>query len=342
MKRNIGKSKNIIYCLFFMGILVTLMIPSTAFAKPPPNPHEQSVPVQLRLIREYLVDMEERLGTKMDDMEGRLNDKLGNIQSSVNIGNSKLDVLQESADRIEGIANDIYDEVTAVNIDLTTTLCFDLNVAHEESIGGHGEFGVGWPNVLDAKAVFTAAGSYGFGVGMGNQICIQVPLYSVETFPPLFTDTQEFNALVAAFAAPAQNVVPLVADIYTKLMPTPQEGIWAIANVIEAASGEDISSGQNDEWVVGARPDLLARPDVLLDPIVPDFIVQLVNNAPTLINTAIVSPCTLIDQTPFGPILNTNSGGTYEWLCGAHADALVTIVGVVNDILSVVNALNPF
>ena len=165
MQRNSSKSKNIIYCLFVISISLLIIIPSTAFAKQPPNPHEQSVPVQLRLIREYLVVMEERLGTQMTDMEGRLSTQMTDMEGRLD---DTLLTLQLTAD-------EIYDVVTAVNIDMTTTLCFDLNVAHEESVGGHGEFGVGWPNVLDAKAVFEAAGSYGFGVGMGNQICIQVP-----------------------------------------------------------------------------------------------------------------------------------------------------------------------
>jgi len=283
-------------------------------AKRPPNPHEQSVPVQLRLIRASLVD----LSNQMSAMEASLNGKISDVQSSVNVGNGKLDVLQTSADSI-------YDVVTSVDITMTTEVCFDAAVYNEYSIGGHGEFGVGWPNVLDAKLAVEADGGYGAGVGIGNQICIQVPLYSVESNVPLFTNTGEFDDLIAAIAMPAQNVVPLIGEVYTALMPTPAEALQAVENVITAAT---------------TKPEDLLRPDIVLDPIVPQILKDFVTKAPDIIEGAVLDPCGTFANSPLGAQL---APSTYDWICLLDPDetqqALDTIVGVVNSILPLVETI---
>jgi hypothetical protein len=105
------------------------------------------------------------LSQQLTDTESRLNDKLGQLQNDVTLGNDKLDT--------------IYEEITRVDITMTTVLCFDVGVTHDERVGGHGEFGVGWPNILDAKAIVQADGGYGINVGIGNQNCLIIPVSSM-------------------------------------------------------------------------------------------------------------------------------------------------------------------
>jgi len=296
-----------------MGVLISLLISPLAFAKPPPDPSEQSVPVQLRLIRENLVLMEERLARQMAD-----------IQSSVDVGNGKLDVLQQSADNLQQTANDIYGVVTEVNIELTTTLCFDAGAKFEAGVGIHDEVGIGWPNVLSAKATLQGEGGFSGELAVASQICVEVPLYSVESYHQLFTNGGEFDDLIAAIALPSQSVVPVIAEVYTAVMPTPNEAFLAMANVLDASTGYDIFTG-----VTGTpHPQDLLRPDLLLEPIIPHAVVNFIAEVPAALTTALLYPCETLEDTPIGAALKGRPD--VEFLCKAQSDSLQVVFSVVN------------
>jgi len=314
-----------------MGVLFSLLISPIALADPPPDPKEQSVPVQLRLIRGNLVLMEERLSQQMTDMEGRLDSTMADIQSSVNVGNGKLDVLQSSAD-------DIYDVVTAVNVELTTTLCLDEGVTGALDGGAHGEFGVGWPNVLDAKAILQGNAGFAVGVGVGNQICIEIPLYSVASNLELLNstnwDTTEFDEMVAFVGGAAQTVMPFYAAIYGELMPTPAQAIEALDNVISASTGFNIYDGKVYPGDVDL--EMLAHPDLMLDPIIPPFIDAFIANAPSVALQVVNDPCGALRKSPLGSALDIPE---LNWLCKANAKAINDIFGWLEEVYSWVKAI---
>jgi hypothetical protein len=321
--------KSVLYRSLIMGVMISLLVSPIALADPPPDPKEQSIPVQLRLIRENLVLMEARLALQMTDMEGRLDSTMGDIQSSVNVGNGKLDALQRTAE-------DIYGVVTEVNIELTTTLCFDAGAKFEGGVGIHDEVGVGWPNVLSAKAILQGEGGFSGELAVASQICVQVPLYSVESYNQLFTNGNEFDDLIAAIALPSQSIVPVIAEVYTEVMPTPDEAFLAMANVLDASTGYNIFTG-----VTGpAHPQDLLRPDLLLEPIIPHAVVNFIAQVPAAVTAALLNPCGTLEDTPIGAALKGRPD--VEFLCQAHADSLQVVFTVVNNIINAVKKVLSF
>lgn len=309
--------KSVLCRPLLIGVLISLLVSPLALADPPPDPKEQSIPVQLRLIRENMVLMEERLSGQM-----------ANIQSSVDVGNGKLDNLQISADLLQVTSDHIYNVVTAVDIELTHTVCFEGGANFEVMMGIHDEVGIGWPNVLSAKAIFQGEGAIAGGAAVNGQFCVEVPLYSVESWVPLF-DNQggEFDDLVAALALPSQSVMPVIAKIYTELMPTPDEAILAVANVTEAATGYDVYTGNFGD------PDYeaLLRPDELLAPIIPDAAIAFLEGIPGALTTALLDPCKALEDTPIGQALKGRDD--VEFLCKAHAGALQQTVLFIEGVL---------
>jgi hypothetical protein len=321
--------KSVLNRSLFMGVLISLLISPIALADPPPDPKEQSVPVQLSLIRENLVLMEERLAQQMTDMEGRLDSTMGDIQSSVNVGNGKLDDLQVSAD-------EIFNVVTAVNIELTSTLCFDASGKFEAFVGIHDEVGIGWPNVLSAKAILQGEGALGTELAVANQLCVEVPLYSVESYKQLFTNGGEFDDLIAALALPSQSVVPVLAEVYTELMPTPDEAFLAMANVIDASTGYDIFTGTTGT----PNHALLLRPDLLLEPVIPHAAIAFIAEVPAALAEALLNPCKALKDTPIGAALEGRED--VEFLCEAQAKSLQVVFSVVNWINNAVKKVLSF
>lgn len=321
--------KSFLYRSFSMGVMISLLISPLAFADPPSDPKEQSVPVQLTLIRENLVLMEQRLAQQMTDMESRLDATMADIQSSVNVGNGKLDDLQASAD-------EIFNVVTAVNIELTTTLCFDAGAKFEGSVGIHDEVGIGWPNVLSAKAILQGEGAIAGELTVASQLCVQVPLYSVESYDQLFTNGGEFDDLIAALALPSQSVVPVLAEIYTELMPTPDQALEAMGNVTEASTGYNVYTG-----TIGIpNPVALLRPDILLEPVIPHAAVAFIAEVPGALTAALLDPCGTLEDTPIGAALKDRDDVAF--LCQAHADTLQGIGIAVSWLFNAIDAFLDF
>jgi hypothetical protein len=300
-----------------MGVLISLLVSPIALADPPPDPKEQSVPVQLTLIRDYLVEMEGRLSQQMTDMEGRMSAAIADVQSSVDVGNGKLDVLQVTA-------NDIYGVVTEVNIDLTTTYCFGGDAKWESMVGIHDEVGIGWPNVLSAKAIAQGETALVGEIAGSSEICVEIPLYSVESYNQLFTNGGEFDALIAALALPSQSVVPIIAEVYTELMPSPDEALEAMNNVSVASTGWNLYTGAFGSPNHAA----LLRPDILLEPVIPHAALDFLAQVPGALEAALLDPCGTLEDTPIGMALEGRDD--IEFLCDAHAGFLWGIAEVVD------------
>lgn len=334
--------RSLVYRSLFMGVMISLIISPIALADPPANPKEQSVPVQLTLIQDYLVLMEANLSQQMTDMEVRLDSTMADIQGSVDDSNAALGILNAKA-------NEIITTLNTPVIDITTQLCLDESVMAAMAGGAQGEFGVGWPNVLDAKVAINGEAGFGVEVGVGNQICIQIPLYSVdsnETFLNyLDFDTQEFDDMVASYAAGAQLTVPIFAEIYGELMPTPEEAVEALDNYLIAGAGFSVMGRPLDTW----GPEALATPHLLLEPVIPDIFEKFVLEIPAIVDAAVADPCKGLEDSPLGVVIDTTDP-VYSWFCDTTSEALTvgveSIAFVINGIktavdgaLSVVNWL---
>ncbi|MDX1571500.1 MAG: hypothetical protein R3200_13535 [Xanthomonadales bacterium] len=322
------------------SILFCLLVAPFALAAPPADPNEQSVPAQLTTIQTTLAEFEARLMAEMAAMEGRLDLTLAEIRASADAGNDKLVLLQASADELqvgvdelEALLDDIFDVVTEVNIEMTTTLCFDAGAKFEGAVGIHDEVGIGWPNVLSAKAILQGEGGIGGELAVASEICVEVPLYSVPSTVSMFTNTAEFDDLIAAVALPSQEVVPMLANVYTLMMPTPDQAFQAIGNVTEASSGYNVYTGSFGP----PNPAAFLRPDVLLEPVLPLEVLEFINQVPEALEAALLDPCGTLEATPIGAALQGRDD--IEFLCTAHANIfgpLATTVEGLFDVLDVV------
>ncbi|MCU7836263.1 MAG: hypothetical protein KZQ83_13560 [gamma proteobacterium symbiont of Taylorina sp.] len=203
-----------------------------AFAVPPPNPSEQSIPVQLRLIRGALDDMKIQIQKSKDDLSAQMTTMEVNLSDQMDTMEVNLSDQMTTMDSdLKAELDYLYIEVTTDYIELTTELCFDLGIGLEGKIGAEGELGAGW--TLGANVKITAKGDAGLagGLGLGNEVCINVPLYSVASMPTPFTATGDFDELVGYIAWPSQQLVPMIADLYTTIMPSALETQTAVYNL---------------------------------------------------------------------------------------------------------------
>ncbi|MCU7834749.1 MAG: hypothetical protein KZQ83_05770 [gamma proteobacterium symbiont of Taylorina sp.] len=323
------KFNNTSLCYFFsIGIFFSFLLTGTVFSTPPPDPNEVSIPLQLRLIRAHLDEMTDQMTTmdktlkaKMDEIEVRRDEKFIEVQAT---------------------ADNIHHEVTAVNIEMTTQLCFDASAKMERNVGVAAEVGVGWDAVLTVHGTVQGDGGFGSELSVSNQICIEVPLYSVESYDQLFTSGEDLDGLIAALAYPSQAVVPVIAEVYTALMPTPDQAFEALGNVTEASTGYDIYSGTSPSPRKFYPADLL-KPDLLLDPIKPQFVKDFEEYAPTAVDIALNDPCSALAATPIGVALrkpnSTDMRDDVNFLCEASANSLQTAMSDVNEALSEVNGV---
>ena len=284
------------------------------------SPH--SVPQQLQVLQDTLAQMQAERAA----MEVRLNERLTSLQSSANDLQGSADALQTTANAIQTKADEIFGVVTEVNIEMTTQLCFNGGAKFEGGVGIHDEVGIGWPNVLSAKAILQGEGGFSGELGVQNEICIQVPLYSVPSIHPLFTNGGEFDDLIAGLALPSQTIVPIIADVYTALMPTPDESLLAMGNVTEASTGYNVYTG----IFSSPNPIALLRPDILLEPVIPQVAKDFVTYAPQALDAALADPCIALEATAFGAALRGRQD--VQFLCGASAGALQTVVKIITDI----------
>lgn len=272
-----------------------------------------------------------RSSQQMTEMEGRLDSTMADIQSSVDVGNGKMVDLQASA-------NEIITTLNTPVIGITTQLCLDEKVMAAISGGAHGEFGVGWPNVLDAKAVINGDAGFGVEVGLGNQICIEIPLYSVdsdETFLDYFDfDTTEFDFMVSSYAAGAQLTVPIFAEIYGQLMPTPEEAVEALDNYLIAGTNFSVLNRPTNLF----GPEALVTPHVLLEPVIPDIFEEFIVQIPGVVDYAVAHPCEGLESSPLGAIID-KTDPAYSWFCKTTSGALSLAVDATNVAVEAIRAV---
>ena len=182
----------------------------------------------------------------------------------------KLDALAIELDAQGGDLDFLVADAKSQEKDITisSTLCFSHAFYNSLDVGFGGEFGAEWPMLVSLNAKgnvdLKLAGTQ---LNLESNICIDVPLHKVASTPLAeFNNTGDFDDLIAGIVAPSQAIIPLVATLYTTVMPSQEQAMQATANVVEAATGLDIFTG-----VVGTpNPADLLRPDIMFAPIIND------------------------------------------------------------------------
>ena len=284
--------------------------PAIISAAPPADPQEQSVPVQLKLIREYLVEMEGRLSGQMTEMETNLQNLVGDVQSGVDLSNAKLDVLQATSD-------DIWGAVSTVNVDVTTQICLDESIGIAIDTGAHGKLGAGWDEVLDVEANFDINAVLAGSAALGGQICIQIPSLRITSYEPIYGGDylEALNEIIVPMQDSVEDVLNGLTVVYNELVPTPAQAMQSIDRISDAVTN---------------NPEYLLMPDYLLEPITPAFIDEFAAQVPLLAQEFVLDPCWAINSvSPFGQILDEGDPAV-NWLCGVTGDVLLTTINGIN------------
>ena len=142
--------------------------------------------------------------------------------------------------------NELIDDAmkTAKDIKISSTVCFSHSFFNSLTAGAKAEFGAEWPVLVSLNAKgnvdLKVAGTK---LDLGSKICISIPLYKYSSFHLVDYDdeaTADFDELVSYIAAPSQALIPLIAKLYTDIMPSGQEALDATNNVIAAASNPSL------------------------------------------------------------------------------------------------------
>ena len=254
--------------------------------------------------------MQEALSNQLSNVQIALSARLEGIGKLQGIEYDKLDSLLKTVSKMNETVSEMDDYVENY-VTMSAQLCFDLSAGGGVDGNVQGELGVGWGEAVDAKVAAQLVGDINAAVGLSQQVCIDVPLYAVDTDPPIFDDTAEFDTLVSQIGTVSQNIVPAVAQAYTVLMPTPEQAVQALTNI------------------TSATPEELRNPYALLQPIIPPVIDDFVQNTAVDLAEAVMNePCSVLSESPLGPALDQLP----DWLCTLNPDSLYALVNSVDAI----------
>ncbi len=282
-----------------MGAFLALLFPAIASAQSSKSVGNPAIIAQLEIVKATLADLKTQLQAVENSLifeiglvEGRLNDKLDAQADDLN---AKLDA--QGIDLTFLVADA---ESQEKDITISSTLCFGHAFSNELLVGFEGEFGAGWPLLLKVGAKGKVEGKLaGTELNLGSEICIEVPLYKLASnpLPEFLDDTEDFDKLIAGITGPAQAIIPAVATLYTKVMPSQERAMQATANVVEAATGFTIIPKGRTFF-----PSDLLRPDKLFEPIINDpdrqaLFQPFLDFIPTAVEL-VTDPCLALENSP--------------------------------------------
>lgn len=241
-KRSALLSVTVFFLVFFSGV---------AGAAPPEPEKGNGVPQYMAGEFEEVKRLLEVNAAKMD----ALNAELLRVESRLqgDIATAKIEIMNHVASEIGQATEAIKDDLGLLlndDIEMTTEFCFDLGAAWDWAYTGKLAGGLGWEAVLKGEASLELAtpGILPFpyfalpivpslNAGVGNAICITVPLYSTESGALLIAeddiDTESFDNFVQVVASPAQTLVPLIADVFGEVFPAPEASMLMVASSLE-------------------------------------------------------------------------------------------------------------
>lgn len=302
--RNMNRLQNNFRRFWLIGVFLSISFPAVASHNSPAvNPAIDAASTsvgnpaiirQLNTIESTLAVLDGKLDAlkvQLQSVDDRLNAKLDTALAKLDLQGADLAFLVEDAESVEK------------DIKISNTLCFSASVFHKIDLGIKTELGAGWSLAANVKAAAALNGTVlGYNLNLAEKICINVPLYKVASDPLAdFDNTEDFDQLIADIVAPSQAVIPLVATLYTAVMPSKDQAIEVTANVIEASTGLDIYTG-----VIGApHLESFLRPDIMFAPILTDPYQEFVNFIPGAFASLAADPCAALANSPLQ--INVNS-----------------------------------
>lgn len=291
---------------------------STTVAAPPAVPQNQSVPVQLELIRNQL-----------EALESMMTERFNNIDQKLEGMDTKLTGIDEALEEIF---------VSVNSVDLTTTLCFKSGLDRKDQLGAEAQLGVGWKEVVDVDVTANVSGVFELGLGVGNDVCIEIPLYSVFNNQQIVlspaVETQ-LEGLITGLMMASADVVPIIGTVYAATMPPLDEVVNFVQENILAAVPPIPDVLDNPHY------DPFYNPAALLDlntyvPLIPPLQAQLLAEVPALIETAVLDPCQALRDAPVvGPVFqNPTLVAQTQWLCNIAPDFLTGTLIVIDGAVS--------
>lgn len=238
--------------LLSVSVFILVFASGVSNAAPPDPDKGNGVPQYMAVEFEMVKQMLAENAAKMD----ALNAELLRVESQLqgDIAAAKIEIMNHVATEI-GQATEVitYDLGLLLNddIEMTTEFCFDLGAAWDWAYTGKLAGGLGWEAVLKGEASLELAtpgilpvpflGGLpivpSLNAGVGNAICITVPLYSTESGELLIAEddinTESFNNFVQVVASPAQTLVPLLADVFGEVFPAPEASMLMVASSLE-------------------------------------------------------------------------------------------------------------
>lgn len=291
------------------GIGVALILGSTAGAVSERSDPEIGVPQQLAEIRDALAAMQAQLDAVQTGLD----------QSSTAITDLKAQ-MHRRMDVIDASAGEIYESVNSVEV--TTEVCFGTGIKHALDFKGHGEIGVGWPNVLDAKVNAELDEGWNLDMGLGNEVCIQVPLYSVY-WPELKISEAEgehLHSLISNSALGAQLMLPVVGLLSEQALPPPNSVRTVVDTVVYA-----LTSGNPTAAAALLNP-------ATYTPMTPPLIATVLEVAGKAATNAILDPCGTIASHP---LLSNVPQSHYDWMCFMEPNQTMEVLNVIDHVLKV-------
>ncbi|MCH7869307.1 MAG: hypothetical protein IH881_16560 [Myxococcales bacterium] len=255
----------------------------------------------------------------MRTMQARLDAKLNTLQSSADSTSESLNLAHTKLDMVDSSIIEVFESVNSVEV--TTQVCMSAEFATSVGLGEHGEAGVGWPNVLDAKLVVQEDAGLALATGLGQEICIQIPLYSVFVEGQLAISPgakNQLDELIALVSQPALNQAAVVGEIYYQTVPSPSAVTGVFEDLILAA-------------LPGGDPTIMIDP-ATYDPLVPPLMKTAIAFAPLIVEAAINDPCASIQQLD---VLNLTTAAAFDPVCSIAADATFQAVTTIDSVLRI-------
>lgn len=275
-------------------------------------------------VRDLSADIPDQLGeirALLSSMEAQLVE----MQTGVDENASGLSALgtsfDEQMDLMDLSNDDVFESVNSVEV--TTKLCFDSAASMGIKLGGMGEFGASWTKVLHVEAAFELDEFWNLDMGMGTEICIDVPLYSVY-WPELEVSQSEgalLHPMMDGFSLIGRANLPIVGVVTEQVLPPP-ESVRGVLEAVELA----FTSGDPAD----ARK--LFSPSTYT-PMTPPLVSTMINTAAVLVLDVVIDPCGSIESSP---LFSGIPVSTYDWMCFMDPNATMTILQTIANVVDLI------
>lgn len=286
------------------GFGFMLMLSTSAWAVRGEVP--DGVTDQLEQVRAVLTGMQEQL----DEMQNGIGENASDLDALETEIGAQMDLIDISN-------NDVFEAVNSAEV--TTKLCFDTSAAMGLKLGGVGEFGASWTKVLHVEAAFELDEFWNLDMGVGSEVCIQVPLYSA--YLPEHEVSQDegekLDLLTEGFSSLGRANAFVVGSVSEQILPPAQSVRDVLQAVEDALTSTDPAAARK-----------LLSP-ATYTPMTPPLLTTMINTAAVLVLDAVIDPCGAIESSPLFAGIPAD---TYNWMCFMEPNATMQILKVIADV----------